>query len=152
MKHIMVTRFNNNTWNELLEYKKRKNITGAFYGVPIRVSPSIPIKSKMIVLEMNNDTNSIMGIGLITNYLKMNEIHKIYSWGNWNRFVYQGKYRISRYDMNRNELELIEKMENKVFRSKGHLKRGQGIQSVPKNRYDLDDINKFQQMFKDRKH
>ena len=64
----MVTRFNNKTYNELINYKVKKNISGGFYGAPTRVSPDIPIKAKMFVLEMNNDTNTIMGISIIKNY------------------------------------------------------------------------------------
>jgi hypothetical protein len=147
----MVTRFNNNTWEQLCNYKEKKHIMGAFYGSPTRIVESIPVKAKIFVLEMNNDTNTIMGVGLIKNYVKMNQHHSIYSWGNWNRFTYKGKYRISRNSMTRDELTLIEKMESKVFKTKGHLKRGQGIQSVPLDRYNQQDIQKFTQMFKDRK-
>ena len=151
MKYLMVTRFNNITWNQLCTYKKNKNINGALYGSPTRIVESIPLKAKLFILEMNNDTNMIMGVGLIKNYLKMNEYHNIYTWGNWNRFTYKGKYRISRNDMTRNEVSLIEKMESKVFKTKKHLKRGQGIQSVPKDWYTQEDLHLFCTMFKDRK-
>ena len=147
----MVTRFNNNTYHELSYYKSKKNINGGFYGVPTRVSPDIPIKAKMFVLEMNNDTNTIMGISIIKNYVYMNQHHKIYSWGNWNRFIYKGKYRLNNDCFTREEMEFVEKMESRIFKGKGHLKRGQGIQRVPYNRYDKSDLLKLKQMFLDRK-
>ena len=96
MTFIMITRFNNTTWEELNTYKKENGITGAFYGVPRRVAPTIPLKAKLIVLEMNNDTNTIMGVGLIKNFIKVDQVHPIYTWGNYHRFTYSGKRRIPR--------------------------------------------------------
>ena len=43
-----------------------------FLGV---FAPTIPLKAKLIVLEMNNDTNTIMGVGLIKNFIKMDQVH-----------------------------------------------------------------------------
>lgn len=144
----MITRFNNTTWGELTEYKRTHEIEGAFYGVPRRVASIIPLKSKLIVLEMNNDTNTIMGVGLIKNFVKMDQVHPIYTWGNYHRFTYTGKRRISRDQFTRDEQVLIEKMEDKVFKGKGHLKRGQGIQKVPYERYTKEDLEAFKQMFR----
>ena len=148
MTFIMITRFNNTTWEELVNYKKENDIKGAFYGVPRRVAPTIPLKAKLIVLEMNNDTNTIMGVGLIKNFIKIDQVHPIYTWGNYHRFTYSGKRRISRCDFTREEQTLIEKMEEQVFKGKGHLKRGQGIQKVPYERYNKEDLEAFKQMFR----
>lgn len=145
---IMITRFNNKTWGELCDYKRKHQIEGAIYGVPCRIGPTIPLKSKLVVLEMNIETNTIMGIGLIRNFLKMDETHPIYSSGNYNRFAYCGKRRISREDLTREEEELIEKMELRVFKGKGHLKRGQGIQKMPYDRYNKEELESFKQMFR----
>lgn len=149
MPFIMVTRFNNETWQQLSTYKKDNNIEGAFYGVPRRIAETIPLKSKLFVLEMNNQTNTIMGVGLIRNLIKMDKTHTIYSWGNYHRFTYQGKKRIDRTTFSREEQELIEKMEQQVFKGKGHLKRGQGIQKVPYERYNKEDLEHFTRMFQD---
>jgi hypothetical protein len=149
MPFIMVTRFNNETWQQLSTYKKDNNIDGAFYGVPRRIAETIPLKSKLFVLEMNNQTNTIMGVGLIRNLIKMDKTHTIYSWGNYHRFTYQGKKRIDRSAFSREEQELIEKMEQQVFKGKGHLKRGQGIQKVPYERYNKEDLEQFTRMFQD---
>ncbi|MGI9554910.1 MAG: hypothetical protein ACR2M6_02945 [Vampirovibrionia bacterium] len=150
MTFIMITRFNNTTWEELTEYKRRNHTDGAFYGVPVRIAPTIPLKSRLYVLEMNNDTNTIMGVGLIRNFIKMDQVHPIYTWGNYHRFTYAGKYRIPRDEMTDEENELIEKMEARVFKGKGHLKRGQGIQKVPYERYNKQELELFKQMFRDR--
>lgn len=143
----MVTRFNNTTWQELSKYKEKHSVVGAFYGVPRRIAETIPLKSKLFVLEMNNETNTIMGVGLIRNFIKMDQRHNIYSWGNYHRFTYAGKHRLDRALMTRDEEALIEKMENIVFKGKGHLKRGQGIQKVPYDRYTQVELDQFTQMF-----
>lgn len=150
MPFLMITRFNNKTWNEMVEYKKINNITGSIYGVPRRVAPTIPLKERLYILEMNNDTNTIMGIGLVANFIKMDRHHAIYSDQNFNRFSYKGKYRVDRSDLKRAEEEIIEKMEEVVFKGKGHLKRGQGIQKIPYERYSKNDLVIFKQMFQDR--
>ena len=41
-------------------------------------------------------------------------------------------------------------MEEKVFKGKGHLKRGQGIQKVPYERYTKSELEAFKQMFQGR--
>jgi hypothetical protein len=150
MPFLMITRFNNKTWEELEKYKKENDITGPLYGVPRRVAPTITLKDRLYVLEMNNDTNKIMGIGLIRNFIKMDTTHSIYSDQNFNRFSYQGKRRIDKDDFTREEQDIIEKMEEKVFKGKGHLKRGQGIQKVPYERYTKTELEAFKQMFQGR--
>lgn len=147
MPFLMITRFNNFTWSELEKYMKKNNIEGCIYGVPRRVAPTIPLKEKLYVLEMNNDTNQIMGVGIIRNFIKMDIHHSIYSDQNFNRFSYAGKRRIDRSNFTRDEHQLIEKIEEKVFKGKGHLKRGQGIQKIPYERYTKSDLEQFKEMF-----
>ena len=151
MPFLMITRFNNHTWNELQNYRRSNNITGCIYGVPRRVAPPIPLKDKLYVLEMNNETNIIMGVGLVRNFIKMDRHHSIYSDQNFNRFSYYGKRRIDRSEFTRQQEELIQKMEERVFKGKGHLKRGQGIQKVPYERYNKTELQEIIQMFTENK-
>jgi len=144
----MVTRFNNKTWDELQEYKTKNELNGSFYGVPRRICATIPLKCSLIVLEMNNETNSIMGVGLIKNYIKMDKTYKIYSWGNYHRFTYTGKHNIYRDSFTREEEVLIRKIEPCLFKGKGHLKRGQGIQKVPYDRYTSKEVGEIMEMFR----
>ena len=140
--------------NKKININFNKKVLGLIFdksSTPTRVSPDIPIKAKMFVLEMNNDTNTIMGISIIKNYVYMNQHHKIYSWGNWNRYIYKGKYRVNNDCFTREEMEFVEKIESRIFKGKGHLKRGQGIQRVPYDRYDKSDLLELKQMFLDRK-
>ena len=55
----------------------------------------------MFILEMNNDENSVKGVGLVKNAIMIGQYYKIYSEGNYNRFTYKGDYRIDREEYDR---------------------------------------------------
>ena len=82
---------------------------------------------------MNNETNKIEGIGKIVNYVHTDRKYKVYSDNNYNRYTYYGKVRINR-EMIKNK-EKLEKLEERLFKGKGHIKRGQGILNVPNDIY-----------------
>ena len=128
---IASTRFNNETWSENVEYRRFNQINGCIYGSPNPMSESILLNSNVIICEMNNSSNQIMGFGLIKNYLYVNQYYKIYSKGNYNRYTYKSEYRVDRNELNETELKYLHDIENIVFKGKGHLKRGFGITSIP---------------------
>lgn len=146
----MLTRFNNDTWEQLQKYRREHNINGAIYGVPLRIAETVPLKANIFVMEANIEVNKIMGVSVIHNFIKMDKRYSIFADQNYNRFVYMGKRYIPRRDFTREEMVLIEKMERLIFKGKGHLKRGQGIQHVPFIRYTKDDLEGFKQLFSDR--
>ena len=128
---ILTTRFNNATWNENQTYmtkmsKKHKMI----YSAPIPISAKIIPESFCVVLEMNNDTNEIIGIGLIMN-IAYHRKTNVYGDINYNRYSYFTKRRIDRNDFSIQELETIQLLEKLCFKGHGHLKRGQGITILP---------------------
>ena len=144
---LMVTRFNTKTFTELQEYKQKHSITIPIYGAPWGIKELVPLKKYIIVFEMNNDTNKIMGISIIKNYIYMDKYYNIYEDRNYNRFVYKGKYRIDRSDLSKFE-EIILKIfdlilfygyssppEDSKKRRGSHMKRGQGISLIPKKKY-----------------
>jgi hypothetical protein len=140
---LATTRFNNETYNQYIRYKINNNITGCIYNVPKLISMNINTNDILHVVEMNNDTNTIMGIGIIQNKINYKK-HKIYLDQNYNRYTYNGKYRISRQQLLCNEKSalLIKKLENNLFKGKSHLKRGQGITCIPKKFLFIDENNK----------
>jgi hypothetical protein len=115
----------------------------------------------MIVLEMQNDANKIAGIGLVKNSPNLpsvpvpNPLNRgskgggalkpsVYNCGNYNRFIYQGAYRI---DLLSNEIELtreeelvIKMLELALFYGPNHSKRGKGICELPKHVASLYDF------------
>jgi hypothetical protein len=104
----------------------------------------------MIVLEMQNDINKIAGIGLVKNSPNIldNSVSRVscnnngvkpsvYKCGNYNRFIYQGAYRIdlisNDIELTREEEVVIKMLELALFYGSNHSKRGKGICELPKH-------------------
>jgi hypothetical protein len=66
MFYIASTRFNIDTYNENISYRKQSGIP-VIYGTSIRIQEKYDAGALMFVVEMNNDENRIEGIGLIKN-------------------------------------------------------------------------------------
>ena len=129
----MATRFNNSTWDENCRWREKNNFNGCIYNSPVYIKDNIPLQIPLFVIEMNNETNKIEGIGKIVNYVHTDKKYKVYSDLNYNRYTYLGKQRINR-DMIK-DTEKLEKLEERLFKGKSHLKRGQGILNVPTDIY-----------------
>jgi hypothetical protein len=132
---ICVTRFNNSTFQENRNWISINNSNiGCIYGTPVKITENILPYTTLIVLEMNNSKNIIEGIGIIKNNLakENRKYYKIYSDNNYNRFIYKSNCRIDKANFNSYEKEIIEFLENYLFKSAHHCKRGQGIQKIPK--------------------
>tara|TARA_Y100000992_G_C21171339_1_gene446038 strand:- start:241 stop:711 length:471 start_codon:yes stop_codon:yes gene_type:complete len=129
---IYVTRFNELTYRENKNWLLNHNEKGCIYGSPVKISTKILPNTHIIVLEMNNSTNKIEGIGIIKNKLACDKKYKIYSDNNYNRFIYKSKLHISRDSFTSLEDNIIINLEKLLFKSRYHCKRGQGIQSISK--------------------
>lgn len=102
-------------------------------------SSSLPISDKLsyqdyYVLEMNNSTNRIMGIGKISKTLQPTAY--IYSYKYYNRYTYKGTYAPIAYSEDSESIlpeykDIITRVERKIFYGKGHLKRGSSFTSFP---------------------
>ena len=139
--YLTTTRFNNETYKQNERYRINNDIDGCVYGTPYEMPGYIPLHAKVFVLEMNNDTNKIQGIGYLTNRLYTKKRFNIYKDKNYNRFSYLGKHRVDRQQMTEKMLKDLETIEELVFKGKGHLKRGQGITSFTQKK--LDKNKKF---------
>ena len=103
---------------------------------------------------MNNDTNKIMGIGMVRNKPNINK-YRVYREGNYNRYVYVGSKRIGREEMDTEEDKIMQVFDVLCFKGNKHMKRGQGLKSFPidmlfrcSRRLDLVDF--ISKMFKKR--
>ena len=85
--YLMTSRFNNKTLLENERYIKGRKDIGCIYCTPCPVSELIPLGSILFVLEMNNDSNEINGIGMISNMVKIGK-HSVYEENNYNRYNY----------------------------------------------------------------
>ena len=134
---MLTTRFTTETFQENKRYRDTNNI-------PCIYSSSLPISDKLpyhdyYVLEMNNSTNRIMGIGKISKTLQPTA--SIYSYKYYNRYTYKGIYapitdqcqetNVSVSNIPQKYKDIITRVEKKIFYGKGHLKRGSSFTSFP---------------------
>jgi len=129
-QNIVTSRFSNRTWDENRRYIKNKPLYECIYCAPSGLSKDIPIDSKVFVLEMNIDENSIMGIGMIINHPNIHR-HSVYENNDYNRYSFKGKHRISRESMNEKEEQIMKAFDILCFTGNYHMKRGKGLLSYP---------------------
>jgi hypothetical protein len=133
--HLLTTRFNNKTYTENQEYIKSKVCIKleikCIYCTPISISKKI-IKNEIIfVLEMNNEKNEIIGIGMVKNFSYT--MFNVYENNKYNRYNYIGKHHITRKEI----LKTLEGqiillfLEKYCFTGKKNIKRGSGITIFP---------------------
>lgn len=132
LKYVLMTsRFDEKTWEQNGHYRKNHPKVGCIYGSPSLVTKDIPLDMPMIILEMNLNTNSIMGIGLVKNHPVCGK-YVIYGDNmNTNRYVYIGKNRVDRSEMTKEENEMMKFFDILCFRGNKHMKRGNGLSRFP---------------------
>ena len=121
------SRFTDATWCENESYRSRSEFAGCVYGAPQQMSPKIDPKSLVFVVEMNNSQNKVLGIGLIRNLHVTTKTYKIYDSGNFNRYVFVGKYRVDRSELSADLLQILDHI---LFKERTHLKRGAGLTTI----------------------
>ncbi len=132
---FLTTRFTTETFQENKRYRDTHNI-------PCIYSSSLPISDKLpyqdyYVLEMNNSTNRIMGIGKISKKLEPTE--SIYSYKYYNRYTYKGTIYAPIQELPQNYQDIITQVERKIFYGRGHIKRGSSFTSFPIYKH-IEDI------------
>lgn len=154
--NIMTTRFSYETWLENRDYISMNNNISCIYCSPDPIRNDIAIGSIMFVLEMNNSSNRIMGIGMVRNKAVCGK-YKVYSKENYNRYVYAGNTRIDREDLTNDEEKVISVFECLCFKGSKHMKRGQGIKAFPldilfkcNEKLDINLVELVSNMFKNR--
>lgn len=138
---LFLTHFDNFTYNENKRWRENNGVI-TIYNSPIELSKCVKNDDYIYVIEMNNSTNKIEGIGKIKGQIRKDLKYKIYSEQNYNRYTYRGNKRIERDCIDEDTLKRlefrlfvgIESLKPKLRRGT-HLKRGQGILKVP------EDIN-----------
>lgn len=130
---IVTTRFNQETWIENESYREKHHpLLGCAYGVPIKTANSFTGDDVLLVLEMNNSENKIMGIGMIRNQpVLRSKQYNVYENPEYNRYIYLGKTRIDRNDMNEEEEQIMKVFDILCFTGKRHQKRLSGIKAFP---------------------
>ena len=153
-KFILTTRFNNETWEQNVEYRKQKQLKGCIYSSPDSITVKINPEQIVFILEMNNDENKIMGIGMVRNHPHINT-YQIYKNDSYNRYVYIGKTRIDREEMTEEEERIMKAFDILCFKGNRHMKRGHGLKCYPIEMLyncskELDLVDYITNMFKTR--
>lgn len=130
---VCITRYNNATWAERTAWLAANPEYTCIYKSPVAIKSNIPYESPLFVIEMNNDTNQIMGIGRIVNEIRGDRSYRIYADQNYNRYTYLGRQRLDRAVImqTRMDARVIETLERMLFYGARHAKRGQGIHELP---------------------
>ena len=127
---IMTTRFNEKTWNKNTDYRIRTG-KACVYCSP---SPlAVPLNTTMFVIEMNNSTNKIEGIGAIRNVCRMDIHYGVYDGDDqgFNRYVFQSDYHLNRDEIiEQSHGALVEILDEILFIGKAHYKRGRSITAL----------------------
>lgn len=134
---IVTGRYNNETWDASYQYRTKKKLA-CIYAPPYRLAETIVLNSPVFVIEMNNSTNEIMGIGLIKNKLITDKVYKVQADSNCNRYIYIGEYHISREILDDYNPLLVYILEQILFKGYTHSKRGSGLTRIPEKVLKLE--------------
>lgn len=129
--YIGTVRFNNETYIENYRWRIMNNYDGCIYSLRHRTSKLFLPFCNIIVIEMNNTIDKIMGIGYLYNHLRLSHKEKIHENEYQNRYIYKGKMRVDREDLDSDILKLLELL---VFKTSGHYKRNRSIIQLPLRR------------------
>lgn len=147
---LMTSRFNTQTKMENQRFREKNWKQGCLYCAPMEISQAIPFKSKLLVLEMDNDTNQIFAIGMCANRA-FTQKYTVYQTYPYNRYNYVGKTRIPRTDFNPREEAVFKGLDRLCFFGNDHMKRGNGLKAFPTkilvNLQVLDILNFLEKMF-----
>ena len=152
---IYTTRFTSDTYYQNMRFKQNINWNGSLYSTMLTFPVNAPDKL-LFILDMNNTTNKIVGIGLVQNKLAKDQDVNMYSNPAFNNYIYKSTYYISlthnyspydceedqTHDENENENEneneshwrkfIEDEFEAKLFYGKSHSKRGGSFMIFPK--------------------
>ena len=162
---VYTTRFSSSTYEENKQCKlvKMNGFQGCLYGTSIPLPVVVPKDKYLFVLDMNNTTNKLMGVGFIKNLLAKDQDVRIYDNPSFNRYIYKTNFYVSFEGMGSSssawEQFIKDEFEAHLFYGKGNLKRGGGFTRFPVkkltyahvqfllNLFAIQNPNKFNDIF-----
>jgi len=143
LNYLACTRFTDETWEQNINYRNKNGDT-VIYGSSVKIRESYNKGCLMFVAEMNNQHNRIEGIGLIRNTLVPTKC-KIYGNPEYNRYIYKGSYWLGREQLLSIDEEVVEILDQILFKGKSNLKRFLGITVLTDKlftnwAYDLNEL------------
>ena len=121
---FLTTRFTSETWAENQRFRDT-HLETCIYGLGVPISDKHP-HGPLYILEMNNSENQLLGMGIITK--KIYPRVSIYANPYYNRYIYKGNHYIPAEQIPE---AIREDLETKLFKGKGHLKRGKSMTQFP---------------------
>lgn len=131
MTLILTGRYSTDTWNDCVQYRRRRNMA-CIYAPSTKITNTIRSHIPLFIIEMNNTTNQILGIGLIYNKPVTDRVYRVYADTNYNQYIYIGKHHISREVLDNYNPLLVYILEQILFKGYTHSKRGIGLTKMPK--------------------
>jgi len=135
---IYTTRFTSDTYYQNMRHKQNIRWDGALYSTMLTFPVNTPDKL-LFVLDMNNTTNKIVGIGLVRNVLAKDQDVNIHANPGFNNYVYKSTYYIpltTTYGDDEHGSEwqkfIEDEFETKLFYGKSHSKRGGSFMVFPR--------------------
>ena len=132
---IYTTRFNSHTYMLNQRYKENHEISGSLYSTMLPFPKNTIDEKYLFILDMNNTTNQIMGIGFLKNCLAKDQNLHIYDDPAFNNYIYKSLFYISIHENTEFESswnEFIEtEFNRRLFYGKTHLKRGGSFSRFP---------------------
>jgi hypothetical protein len=160
---VYTTRFSSFTYEENKQCKlvKMNGFQGCLYGTAIPLPVAVPKDKYLFVLDMNNTTNKLMGVGFIKNLLAKDQQVRIYENPSFNRYIYKTNFYVSFEGLESSEWKqfIKDEFEAHLFYGKGNLKRGGGFTRFPVkkltyahvrfllNLFAIQNPNKFNDIF-----
>ena len=135
MYGVLISRFTEETFQESKRYRETNNVK-CIYGTTRPISNSLP-ECPYFMIEMNNDINKIIGIGIIKKELAPKA--KVYANPYFNRYIYKGDQYIP---IELVKKEIVDELEKVLFYGRNHLKRG-GITLFPPSKMKKEYIKEF---------
>ena len=138
---IYTTRFNSHTYLQNYRYKQNTDFNGSIYGTTLRLPSEVHYDKYIFIIDMNNTTNKIMGIGFIKNIIAKDQKIDIYDNQTFNNYIYKSNYYLPLINIHNNDYyEYIKKewqdfifneFESVLFYGKSNLKRGGSYTRFP---------------------
>ena len=145
----MTTRFTNQTWDANRAYVHTTPYA-CIYPSPKPVTQALKEGRRLLILEMNNDQNRIMGVGLVRNRIIYDK-YPIYDQAAYNQYAYVGKHRIERHELSDELEQLMQVLDHLCFRGRRHQKRMTGIKRFPTdmlyNLHTLGNVDLVETLF-----
>ena len=118
-------------------------VVGSLYSTTMPMPASAPRDKYLFVLDMNNTTNRLMGVGLIKNMLAKDQSVRVYDDPGFNNYIYKSRFYVPLVDAGAGEGEIWDngimafvanELEDKLFYGKAHLKRGGSFTAFPRKK------------------